>query len=84
MKRWGVVNNPLVKVVAELSVLLFLALNLPTAFVIILVGILLYAIALLGVVHAYRRQYWIVGDLNLHSSLWQRPCPTPRRIAAAR
>ena len=49
MERWGEVNHSLVKAVAGFSVPLFLALNFPTAFLVILAGILFYAIALLGV-----------------------------------
>jgi hypothetical protein len=64
MERWGVANNPLVKV-AGLSVLLFSTLNGPSAFVIILVGILLYAIASLGIVDAHRRRHRIVGRPEL-------------------
>jgi hypothetical protein len=59
MERWGVANNPLVKV-AGLSVLLFSTLHGLSAFVIILVGILLYAIASLGIVDAHRRRHRIV------------------------
>jgi predicted signal transduction protein with EAL and GGDEF domain len=68
MERWGGANHPLVKTVAGFSVPLFLALNFPTIFLAILAGMLLYAIGLLGVVHAYRRQYRIVGrpELALH------------------
>jgi hypothetical protein len=65
MERWGVVNHPLVKAVAGFSIPLFLALNFPTVFLIILVCILFYAITLLGVVHTYRRQYRIVGRPEL-------------------
>ena len=65
MERWGGVNHPLVKVVAGFSVPLFLALNFPTIFLAILAGMLLYAIGLLGVVHAYRRRYRIVGRPEL-------------------
>jgi len=65
MDRWGVVNNPLVKAVAGFSVLLFLALNFPAAFLAILAAILFYAIALLGVVYTYRRGYRIVGRSEL-------------------
>jgi hypothetical protein len=65
MKRWGVVNHPFVKAVAGFSVPLFLALNFPAAFLVILAGILSYAIALLGVVHTYRRRYRIVGRPEL-------------------
>ena len=65
MERWGGANHPLVKAVAGFSVPLFLALNFPTIFLAILAGMLLYAIGLLGVVHAYRRQYRIVGRPEL-------------------
>jgi hypothetical protein len=65
MERWGEVNHPLVKAVAGFSVPLFLALNFPTAFLVILAGILFYAIALLGVMHTYRIGYRIVGRPEL-------------------
>ena len=65
MERWGGANHPLVKAVAGFSVPLFLALNFPTIFLAILAGMLLYAIGLLGVVHAYRRRYRIVGRPEL-------------------
>ena len=61
MERWGEVNHPLVKAVAGLAVLLFLALNFPAVFLAIMVGALFYAISLLGVVGAYRNRYRIVG-----------------------
>jgi hypothetical protein len=61
MERWGEVNHPLVKAAAGLAVPLFLALNFPAAFLVIVVGVLFYAIALLGVVIAYRKRYRIVG-----------------------
>jgi hypothetical protein len=62
MEWWGVIKHPLVKAVAGFSVPLFLALNFPTVF---LVGILFYTIALLGVMHTYRRRYRIVGSPEL-------------------
>src|SRR5215210_7180897 len=65
MEWWHKANHPLVKAVAGFSVPLFLALNLPTAFLAILTGLLLYAIALLGVMHTYRRGYRIVGRPEL-------------------
>jgi predicted signal transduction protein with EAL and GGDEF domain len=65
MERWGGANHPLVKAVAGFSVPLFLALNFPTIFLAILAAMLLYAIGLLGVVHAYRRRYRIVGRPEL-------------------
>jgi cell shape-determining protein MreC len=61
MERWGEVNHPLVKAVAGLAVLLFLALNFPAVFLVIMAGVLLYAISLLGVVGAYRKRYRIIG-----------------------
>jgi hypothetical protein len=65
MEWWREANHPLVKVVAGFSVLLFLALNFPTAFLAILTGVLLYAIALLRVMHTYRRGHRIVGRPEL-------------------
>jgi hypothetical protein len=65
MERWGGANHPLVKAVAGFSVPLFLALNFPTIFLAFLAGILFYAIGLLGVVHAYRKRYQIVGRPEL-------------------
>ena len=65
MERWGGANHPLVKAVAGFSVPLFLALNFPTIFLAILAGMLFYAIGFLGVVHAYRRRYRIVGRPEL-------------------
>ena len=65
MEWWGGANHPLVKAVAGFSVPLFLALNFPIIFLAILAGMLLYAIGLLGVVHAYRRRYRIVGRPEL-------------------
>jgi hypothetical protein len=61
MERWGEVNHPLVKAVAGSAVLLFLALNFPAVFLAIMVGVLFYAISLLGVVGAYRKRYRIIG-----------------------
>jgi hypothetical protein len=65
MDWWGGVNNPLVKAVGGFCVMLFLALNFPAAFLIILAGILFYAIALLGVVYTYRSGYRNVGRSEL-------------------
>jgi cell shape-determining protein MreC len=61
MERWGEVKHPLVKAGAGLAVLLFLALNFPAVFLVIMAGVLLYAISLLGVVGAYRKRYRIIG-----------------------
>ena len=61
MERWGEVKHPLVKAVAGSAVLLFLALNFPAVFLAIMAGVLFYAISLLGVVCAYRKQYRIIG-----------------------
>jgi hypothetical protein len=41
----GEVNHPLVKAVAGLAVLLFLALNFPAVFLAIMAGVLFYAIS---------------------------------------
>jgi hypothetical protein len=65
MEWWREANHPLVKLVAGFSVLLFLALNFPTAFLAILAGVLLYAIGLLGVVLTYRGGHRIVGRPEL-------------------
>jgi hypothetical protein len=65
MERWGEVNHPLVKAVAGLAVLLFLALNFPAALLAIMAGGLFYAIVHLGVVGAYRKRHRIVGVLEL-------------------
>jgi hypothetical protein len=65
MERWGEANHPLVKAVAGFSIPLFLALNFPTVFLVILAGILFYVIALLGVMHTYRWRYRIVGRPEL-------------------
>jgi hypothetical protein len=65
MERWGDASHPLVKAVVGFSVPLFLALNFPTAFLAVMVGILLYATALLGVVSTYRRRYRVVGRPEL-------------------
>jgi hypothetical protein len=65
MERRDEANHPLVRAVAGFSVPLFLALNFPTVFLIILAGVLFYAIALLGVMHTYRRRYRIVGSPEL-------------------
>jgi alkylated DNA nucleotide flippase Atl1 len=61
MQRWGEVKHPLVKAVAGSAVLLFLALNFPAVFLVIMAGVLLYAISLLGVVGTYRKRYRIIG-----------------------
>jgi hypothetical protein len=65
MERWGEANHPFVKAVAGFSIPLFLALNFPTIFLVILAGILFYAMALLWVIHTYRRRYRIVGGPEL-------------------
>jgi hypothetical protein len=65
MERWGDINHPLVKAIAGSSVPLFLALNFPSVFLALVVGILFYATALLGVVSIYRRRYRIAGRPEL-------------------
>lgn len=65
MEGWGEINHPLVKAVAGFSVPLFLALNFPNVFLALVVGILFYATALVGVVSTYRRRYRIVGRPEL-------------------
>ena len=61
MGRWGEVDNPLVKAVAGFAVPLFLALNFPAVFLTLVTGVMFYALALLGVAHAYRRSHRVVG-----------------------
>ncbi len=61
---WGEFNNPFVKGVTGCALSLFLAFNFPVAFVIVAVP-LFYAVALVGVVYAYRNRYAIVGKLEL-------------------
>lgn len=65
MERMGEANHPLVRAVVGFSVPLFLALNFPTVFLVILAGAFFYAISVLGVMHAYRRRYRIVGAPEL-------------------
>lgn len=62
---WGEFNNPLVKGVAGCALSLFLALNFPLAFLLIVAAALSYAVALLGVAYAYRNRYAIVGKPEL-------------------
>ena len=69
MERWGDVDNPLVKTVAGLTVPLFLAVNFPAAFFVLVGGIMFYSIALVGVAHAYRRRYRIVGRPELAAQI---------------
>ena len=62
MGRWRQVDNPLVKAVAGFTVPLFLALNFPAVFLALVTGLMFYALALVGVAHAYRRSHRVVGE----------------------
>jgi hypothetical protein len=62
---WGEFNNPFVKGVTGLAVSLFLAFNLPVVFLAIVGAVLGYAVALVGVAHAYRNRYAIMGKSEL-------------------
>lgn len=66
MRRWsGNFGNPLVKVVTSVALSLFLALNFPLVFLATVVVALSYVAAAVGVAHAYRYRYEIVGKLEL-------------------
>jgi hypothetical protein len=66
MKEWWEdFNNPLVKGVTGFALCLFLALNFPVVFVAIVSAALCYAVALVGVAHAYRNRNVIVGKSEL-------------------
>ncbi len=62
---WGEFNNPLVKGVTGFAVSLFLALNFPKVFLIIVAAALCYAVALVGAGYAYRNRSAIVGKSEL-------------------
>jgi len=62
---WGEFNNPFVKGVTGFAVSLFLAFNLPVVFLAIVGAVLCYAVALVGVAHAYRNRYAIMGKSEL-------------------
>jgi hypothetical protein len=62
---WGEFNNPFVKGVTGFAVSLFLAFNLPVVFLAIVGAVLCYAVALVGVDHAYRNRYAIMGKSEL-------------------
>jgi hypothetical protein len=62
---WGEFNHPLVKGVTGSAVSLFLALNFPVVFLAIVAATLCYAVALVGVAHAYRNRNAIVGKSEL-------------------
>jgi hypothetical protein len=62
---WGEFNHPLVKGVTGSAVTLFLALNFPVVFLAIVAAALCYAVALVGVAHAYRNRNAIVGKSEL-------------------
>jgi hypothetical protein len=66
VRRWsGNFGNPLVKVVTSVALSLFLALNFPLVFLATVVVALSYVAAAVGVAHAYRYRYEIVGKLEL-------------------
>lgn len=69
MERWGEVDSPLVKAVAGFAVPLFLAVNFPAAFLALVGGVMFYSIVLVGVAHAYRRRYRIVGRPELAAQI---------------
>jgi hypothetical protein len=64
-KWWGEFNHPLVKGVTGFALCLFLALNFPVVFLAIVATALCYAVALVGVTHAYRNRNVIVGKSEL-------------------
>ena len=69
---WAEFNNAFVKGTTGLALSLFLALNFPVAFLIIVAAALSYAIALVGVAYAYRNRYAIVGKPELALRLVRR------------
>jgi hypothetical protein len=73
MKEWWEdFNNPLVKGATGCVLFLFLALNFPLVFVAIVAAALCYAVALVGVAHAYRNRNAIVGKSELAVRFGQR------------
>lgn len=62
---WGEFNNPFVRGVTGFAVTLFLAFNFPGVFLAIVSAALCYAVALVGVAHAYRNRYAIMGKSDL-------------------
>jgi len=66
MKEWWEdFNNPLVKGVTGFALCLFLVLNFPVLFLLIVAAALCYAVALVRVAYAYRNRYAIVGKSEL-------------------
>jgi DNA integrity scanning protein DisA with diadenylate cyclase activity len=66
MKEWWEdFNNPLVKGVSGFALCLFLALNFPVVFLVIVAAALCYVVALVGVAFAYRNRYAIVGKSEI-------------------
>jgi hypothetical protein len=66
MWRWrDDFGSPLVKVVTSVALCLFVALNFPLVFLVILVAALSYVAALVGVACAYRNRYGIIGKPEL-------------------
>jgi len=75
MKEWWAwFNNPLVKGVTGSAVSLFLALNFPVVFLTSVAAALCYAVALVGVAHAYRNRNAIVGKSELAVRFVWRAC----------
>ena len=62
---WGWFNNPFVKGVTGCALSLFLALNFPVVFLIIVAAALSYAVVPVAVAYAYRNRYAIVGKFKL-------------------
>ncbi len=60
-RRWGQFNNRFVKGVTGCALSLFLALNFPVVFLIIVAAALCYAVAPVGMAYAYRNRYAMVG-----------------------
>ena len=71
-RRWGQFNNPFVKGVSGWALSLFLALNFPVAFLVIVAAALSYAVAPLGVAYFCRNRYTIVGKPELAVRLVRR------------
>jgi hypothetical protein len=62
---WGWFNNPFVKGVTSCALSLFLALNFPVVFLIIVAAALSYAVVPVAVAYACRNRYAIVGKSEL-------------------
>ena len=62
---WGWFNNPFVKGVTSCALSLFLALNFPVVFLIIVAAALSYVVVAVGIAYAYRHRNAIVGKSEL-------------------